>query len=115
MIGGVVHTGSTGCDTKAAALRFEKEYVRELRRENSAKHVIERYHRELTGGQKVALDDAWERFLAKPRRRPMGDARRKANESRWDDFLTFLRRGVSCQSGRGGIAPLSRARAPPAL
>jgi integrase len=91
MVDGRLFTGSTKCSGAAEAREFEENFVKDLRRETSEKAVLIKIHDKVSGGRRIELTDAWGRFLRKPRDRGMTEARRKAAESRWNDFLAFLR------------------------
>jgi hypothetical protein len=91
MVEGRLYTGSTKCRRAPETRTFEEDFVKDLRRETSAKAVLIKIHDKVSGGRSIELSDAWGRFLRKPRDRGMTEARRKAAESRWNDFLAFLR------------------------
>ena len=83
--------GTTGCTTAKEARAFERDEIARLRRETSVRSLVENFRSHLTGGTDIPLADAWERFIAKPRRHTMSPTRAKATESRWRDFLAYVK------------------------
>ncbi len=61
-----------GCTTKVQALAYEK-HLRDIAKEAAAQKsvgaFVENFKRELTGGDKITLDAAFELYQAKPRRK----------------------------------------------
>ena len=91
MVDGKRYIGSTGCATKVAALKFEREKLDVLRQQRSAKAVVENFRDELAGGRRVDLDEALELFRGKPRRKPIGVKQMASKESYWADWIAFLK------------------------
>ena len=91
MIDGKRYTGSTGCDTLKAAQKFEREVIRGLRTETSAKALVEKRRQQLSGGRKIELAEAFAEFAARPRRHQTCQKSMCDKNSQWDDFRAFLR------------------------
>ena len=91
MVAGKRYTGSTGCATKADAMKFEREKLDVLRKQRSARAVVENFRDELAGGRRVDLEGAMELFRGKPRRKPIGAKQMASKESYWADWLAFLK------------------------
>lgn len=82
-----------GCTTKPAALLYEKklkEKVKVLSEQKSVGALVENFKRELTGGDKITLDAAFELYLAKPRRKQPSVQQQQINRSQWNDFVAFM-------------------------
>lgn len=82
-----------GCTTKPAALLYEKklkEKVKVLSEQKSVGALVENFKRELTGGDKITLDAAFELYLAKPRRKQPSVQQQQINQSQWNDFVAFM-------------------------
>jgi integrase len=90
MVNGRTHSGTTGCTTEREALKFEKSIIRTLRAQRSAQAVVENFRDVLAGDKRVALDEAFDRLLAKPRKRKMGDKQEHNKRAYWADFLAFI-------------------------
>lgn len=90
MVDGKIHTGSTGCATRVDALKFERDKLDVLRQQRSAKAVVENFRDELAGGKRIDLNDAFEAFRAKPKRKGISDRQMRAKETYWSDWLAFL-------------------------
>lgn len=83
-----------GCRLKRdaqAAEKRERERVLRLTQQKSVKALVENFARDLAGGESISLGDAWDRFMGKPRRRPMGERHEAMVRARWGDFLAFMR------------------------
>ena len=82
-----------GCTTRTAALGYEKtlrEKVKALSEQKSVGALVENFKRELTGGDKITLDAAFELYLAKPRRKQPSAQQQQINRSQWNDFVAFM-------------------------
>ena len=83
----------SGCTTKVAALAFEKK-IREtsqaLSEQKSVSALVENFKRELTGGDKITLDAAFDLYQAKPRRKQPSSQQQQINQSQWNDFVAFM-------------------------
>ena len=80
-----------GCTTRTAALGYEKtlrEKVKALSEQKSVGALVENFKRELTGGDKITLDAAFELYLAKPKQ-PSAQ-QQQINRSQWNDFVAFM-------------------------
>lgn len=91
MVGRKRYTGSTGCTRQADALKFERDKLDVLRKQRSARAVVENFRDELAGGRRVELDKAFDLFRGKPRRKPVGPKQMASKESYWADWLAFLK------------------------
>jgi integrase len=67
-----------------------RELVSKLDAQETVKGIVENYKRILVGGNPIALPEAWNRFLAKPRKKAMSTRHREQVESRWHDFVHFM-------------------------
>lgn len=82
-----------GCTTRIAALGYEKtlrEKVKSLSEQKSVGALVENFKRELTGGNKITLDAAFNLYLAKPRRKQPSAQQQQINRSQWNDFVAFM-------------------------
>ncbi len=82
-----------GCTTKPAALLYEKKFkekVKALSEQKSVGALVENFKRELTGGDKITLDAAFDLYLAKPRRKQPSVQQQQINQSQWNDFVAFM-------------------------
>lgn len=82
-----------GCTTRTAALGYEKtlrEKVKALSEQKSVGALVENFKRELTGGDKITLNAAFELYLAKPRRKQPSAQQQQINRSQWNDFVAFM-------------------------
>jgi hypothetical protein len=91
MVDGKIHTGSTGCATRVDALKFERDKLDVLRQQRSAKAVVENFRDELAGGKRIDLEDAFEAFRGKPKRKSISDRQMGAKRTYWSDWLAFLK------------------------
>ncbi|MPM46657.1 hypothetical protein SDC9_93362 [bioreactor metagenome] len=83
----------TGCTTKPAALAFEKkirEISQALSEQKSVGALVENFKRELTGGDTITLDAAFELYMSKPHRKQPGIQQQQINQSQWNDFVAFM-------------------------
>ena len=101
-----------GCTTKPAALLYEKrlkEKVKVLSEQKSVGALVENFKRELTGGDKITLDAAFELYLAKPRRKQPSVQQQQINQSQWNDFVAFMQ---DRKSTRLNSSHITRSRMP---
>ena len=115
MANGKLYYGSTKLTDQHEAQAFEREFLKKVQgaiREDApqaaARKVSEIVHKQLAGGQHVALADAYDRFAAQPAKRTRCIARDKANRSRWQDFVAFLK---DRHPGMVNLADVTRAAA----
>ena len=83
-----------GCSTERAAIAYEKtvkENVKKLAEQKSLGALIENFKNELSGGDRITLDNAFELYLAKPGRKSPNVKQIKSNKSQWNDFLAFMK------------------------
>ena len=83
------------CTTQREALQAEqraKDFALNLQKHKTEKGLLEEYRRKLIGGpdKSIKIDDAFDEFLAKPRKRSSSKKARKQNFSYWRDFVAFL-------------------------
>ena len=82
-----------GCTTKAEALLYEKR-LRDTAKEASAQKsvgaLVENFKRELTGGDKITIDGAFDLYMSKPRRKQPSPQQQRINRSQWNDFAAFM-------------------------
>ncbi|MDD5599966.1 MAG: site-specific integrase [Victivallaceae bacterium] len=82
-----------GCSTKPAALAYEKnvrETAKKLSEQKSLGALVENFKQELTGGSKITLADAFDLYIAKPRRKQPSVQQQNINLSQWRDFVAFM-------------------------
>lgn len=82
-----------GCTTKAAAEKFEKDIhqkILELSRQKNVKALVENFRDDMTGGSSIALNEAFELSLKKPRKRKPSDSLIAIKRSYWRDFFNFM-------------------------
>ncbi len=87
------HGVCEGCTTERAALTFEKtikDTAKKLSEQQSVGALVENFKRELTGGGKIKLDEAFVLYMAKPRRKMPSNLQQGINRSQWDDFCAFM-------------------------
>jgi integrase len=95
MLAGKLYCGT--CDdvkSEAAALSFERrkrEEIKSIRQHKTIGALVQDYKRELAGGRDILLQEVWPLFVAKPRKKPMGDKWQGMKESAWTDFLQYLK------------------------
>ena len=83
-----------GCTNKLEASNFERRLRETIKRASEQKTVsalVENFRQELSGGQKVTLENAFALFLNKPRKRQASAKQVKHHENNWKDFLAFMR------------------------
>ena len=82
-----------GCTNKQEATNFERRLRETIKRASEQKTVgalVENFRQELSGGQKVTLENAFAVYLNKPRKRQASAKQVKQHENNWKDFLAFL-------------------------
>lgn len=82
-----------GCTTEREALAYEKnirETAKKLAGQQSVGALVENFKKELTGGGKVSLKEAFVCYMAKPRRKQPSPRQQAINRSQWDDFTAFM-------------------------
>jgi integrase len=81
-----------GCTTERTALAYEKRFkatIKKLDEQNNINALVENFKQELTGGQKIKLNEAFDKYLEKPRRKIASPQQQKINRSQWNDFCAF--------------------------
>ena len=95
-----MYRGKRFCGTcEGAASRREAEAFERTVREKaslasglkSVKALYETFREDLTGGQKISLEDAFDRSLKKPRKRMPAEKQVAKKRGMWQDFLDFMR------------------------
>lgn len=72
----------------AAQLQIEQEKIKFNR---NVRALVENYRYVLNGGKSILLSEAYELFLAKPRkRRTISEKSRRQYQAYWGDFLAFM-------------------------
>ncbi len=82
-----------GCSTKADALAYEKKIrdtVKEAAVQKNIGAFLENFKRELTGGDKITIADAFDLYISKPRRKHPGVKQQQINRSQWNDFAAYM-------------------------
>lgn len=82
-----------GCNTKPAALAYEKkirETAKALSEQKSVGALVENFKRELTGGCEITLTAAFDIYMSKPRRKQPSPQQQQINQSQWSDFVAFM-------------------------
>ena len=99
MVAGKRYTGTCldadGCPTgvERIALAYEKAQraaLGNIRANKSVKALAENYREELTGAKAIPLHEAYERSLAKPRKRTPGEERQTIKRNHWGDFVAYM-------------------------
>ncbi len=90
MVDGRIYTGSTGCTTEREAKKFERKTISQLRQQSSVKGLVENFRDVLAGGKTISLEEAFDAFAAKPKKREPGPRALKNHHARWEDFLAFV-------------------------
>jgi integrase len=94
MSGGKYYTGvCKGCTKKKDALAYEqgvKDKVNELSKQKNVKALVENFRSELTGGNDILLDNAFDLFLKKPRKKTLSGSNLKHKTSCWLDFVEYM-------------------------
>ncbi len=82
-----------GCTSKRQAEEYEKALKDKAKVAASQKNVrvlVEHFRDVLTGGEAIALSEAYELSLAKPRKRMPSDELIRTKRSYWLDFVAFM-------------------------
>jgi integrase len=97
MVGGKDYFGSTKMTNHHDAEVFERSVLTDVQQTlratapaEATRKVGEIVQRKLSGGDRITLAGAYDRFAAQPAKRTRCAARDKANRSRWNDFLAFM-------------------------
>ena len=83
-----------GCTTQRKAQEYEQKVmaeIKDLAAQQSVKALIENRKRELTGGEDILLEGAFDNYLNKPAKRHPGKMRLGVNRRRWMDFVAFMK------------------------
>lgn len=83
-----------GCYTEDAASAYEAKIratADELAKQKSLKALVENFLDELSGGEKILLEDAFVTFLQKPQRKQQSPKHLQSKKSRFNDFLAFMK------------------------
>ena len=81
------------CFTEKDALEFErtaKNRAKNLSVQKTVKALVENYRDELRGGEKIALKNAYELSLAKPRKYKSSETHKSVKRSYWRDFVAYM-------------------------
>ena len=84
----------SGCSSEQEAVEYEKKIqdtVRRLSEQKTVNALVENFKEELAGGVKIALEDAFQRYLEKPSRRQSSSQHKRTTETCWNDFCAFMR------------------------
>ena len=87
---GVCH----GCSNKEEALEFElkiKQTANQLAMQKNVRALIENFRDELSGGEKILLEDAFDYASSKPQRIVPSEKHLKNKKSRFQDFVLFMK------------------------
>ena len=94
MSAGKRYTGTCeGCGTRRAAQAYEKrmrDRVAAFAEQKSVDRLMERRRREITGHEGIALADAFDAAMSKPRGRNIGEKALAQKKSIWGDFLAYM-------------------------
>ena len=88
------HGACKGCTTRREAERYEKEQRRlaaDLAKIETTSELFEARRRELTGNDGVPLTEAFDRAMAKPKKREPGEKQTKAKRAAFADFVAFIK------------------------
>ena len=83
-----------GCFDEAAAKKFEADLrnkVSQLENQKTVKAIVENFRDELACGDKILLEDVFAVIAKKPKRRSMSEKQRTSKESRFNDFVAFMK------------------------
>ena len=83
-----------GCTTERIALNYEKnvkKQIKKLAEQRNIGALVENFKQELAGGEVIILDNAFELYLSKPRKRRPSEKQILANKSQWNDFIAFIK------------------------
>ncbi len=81
------------CTNQREAQAYEKTIrdkakLKTVKKNNKA--ILEEVRREIIGGEKIKLADAYELSLKKPRKRPVGEDRKAFKRAYWNNFVLYL-------------------------
>lgn len=82
-----------GCLDKESAEAYEsgiRKTANELASQKNVKALIENFRDELSGGEQIALKDAFRVASMKPSRKTISEKSRHSKESRFNDFVLFM-------------------------
>lgn len=82
-----------GCKAKREAEKYEleiKNQANQIAKQKTIKALVENYKDELTGGDKIKLEDAFGLSLKKPRKKQPSEQHTKVKCSYWRDFMSFM-------------------------
>lgn len=91
--GKLYHGVCENCFKQDEALEFEKnikQTAKNLTVQKSVKAIVENFKLELQGGDRIALSNAFELSLKKPRKKQPSANRIKFKRSYWRDFTDFM-------------------------
>lgn len=95
MAAGKTYSGvCSGCADLEAAQKFEREIrakVSELKKQKSVKALVENFAQELSGGEKILIENGFKEYSKRPSRKKSGEKHRAAKESRYNDFVEFVK------------------------
>ena len=95
MAAGKTYSGvCSGCTDLEAAQKFEHEIrakVSELKKQKTVKALVENFAQELSGGEKILIEDGFKEFYKRPSRKKSGKKHRAAKESRYNDFAQYMK------------------------
>lgn len=95
MAAGKTYSGvCSGCTDLEAAQKFEREIrakVSELKKQKTVKALVENFAQELSGGEKILIEDGFKEFSKRPTRKKSGEKHRAAKESRYNDFVQYMK------------------------
>ena len=74
----------------AAYEKAQRTGLANIRANKSVKALAENYREELTGAKAIPLQEAYDRSLAKPRKRTPGNERQAIKRNHWRDFAAFM-------------------------
>lgn len=83
-----------GCFDEASAKKFEADLrnkVSQLENQKTVKAIVENFRDELICGEKILLENVFAVISNKPRRRVMSEKQRANKESRFNDFVAFMK------------------------
>ena len=90
---GKCYTGRCEGTTKREAEAYEKKIMATVERaseQKTVKALIDNFRDELTGGEKITLDEAYELAERKPRARMPAEKYAGMKRTAWGDFLAFM-------------------------
>ena len=90
---GKCYTGRCEGTTKREAEAYEKKIMATVERaseQKTVKALIDNFRDELTGGEKITLDEAYELAGRKPRARMPAEKYAGMKRAAWGDFLAFM-------------------------